>query len=260
MPSPFPGMDPYFEGTSVYEELHDALAVELQRRLNRVLPAGYRARLGSEIVLREASAEARGMARRGDAGVYASGDEPPQPATHPSAVAAPRQTRLPVDVREEESWYVDVITTDGPQLVTHVEILSPSNKRQDRNMYVDKRSRLLRSEVNLVEIDLLRGGRRMPMTSPPEEPYCVVVARAGGEGQAGVWPVGLRDPLPQIPVPLLPDHGEVAVDLQAAADTVYDDLGLSPHSRELYARPPSPPLAPDDLAWAEACLAAARES
>jgi hypothetical protein len=258
MPSPFPGMNPYLEGTRVYEEFHDSLASQLQRQLNRALPPGYRARLGSEIILREPSAEARGLARRGDTGIFLHSDEPPEPAGT-STLQAPRQTTLPVRVREEESWYVDIILPNLDQrVVTHVEILSPSNKRQDRNIYIDKRSRMLRSDVSLVEIDLLRAGQRMPMADPPEEPWCVVIARAGGQGQAGVWPIGLREELPTVPIPLLAEHGEVPLDLQQAVDEVHDDLGLKPNSRELYDRQPEPPLSANDLAWAESVLAAAR--
>ena len=49
-------------------------------------------------------------------------------------------------------------------LVTAIEILSPTNKRgEGYREYLDKRRRLLCSMAHLIEIDLLRRGRRVPM-------------------------------------------------------------------------------------------------
>jgi hypothetical protein len=48
--------------------------------------------------------------------------------------------------------------------VTTIELLSPSNKsnRADRDVYWNKVRRVLASRSHFVEIDLLRGGPRMP--------------------------------------------------------------------------------------------------
>jgi hypothetical protein len=257
MASPFPGMDPYLEGTDVFEEFHNHFASQIQRDLSKALPAGYLARLGSEIILREPSAGERGISRRSDADVIRT-DQPGRSAEATAAVAAPRQTLLPVEVREEEVWHVEVITRAGRRVVTHIEILSPSNKRQDRGAYIDKRTRLLRSDVSLVEIDLLRGGPRLPMSEPPEEPFYVIVARAGGRGRADVWPFGLRSPLPTVGVPLLPEDGEVPLDLQATLDRTYDDTGLRIPGHVRYDVLPDPPLSTEELTWAAECLAAAQ--
>ncbi|MBN9517635.1 DUF4058 family protein, partial [bacterium] len=40
MPSPFPGMDPWLEGT-VFGDLHDSLITYIREALNAVLPDGY---------------------------------------------------------------------------------------------------------------------------------------------------------------------------------------------------------------------------
>ena len=45
MPSPFPGMDPYLEAPDIWPDFHDALAGEIRRELNRVLPRPYYAQL-----------------------------------------------------------------------------------------------------------------------------------------------------------------------------------------------------------------------
>jgi hypothetical protein len=65
-----------------------------------------------------------------------------------------------------------------------------------------------------------------------------------------VYPVGLRDPLPCIWVPLEENEGEVALDLQYVFDRVYD---AGPYRRGAvdYAGPvPAPALSEDDAAWA----------
>lgn len=50
------------------------------------------------------------------------------------------------------------------QLVTAIEILSPTNKRgEGRLEYLAKRRRLLLSTAHLMEIDLLRQGQRVPI-------------------------------------------------------------------------------------------------
>src|SRR5437660_455617 len=68
-----------------------------------------------------------------------------------------------------------------PRLVTCIEVLSPSNKRGGKKgwkLYLRKRNALLLGKANLVEIDLVRGGRRMPMVGKwPESPYYLLVAR-----------------------------------------------------------------------------------
>src|SRR5437870_13636944 len=72
------------------------------------------------------------------------------------------------------------------QLVTVIEVLSPVNKRPSHEAYLAyqrKRRDILRSEVHLLEIDLLRGGERPPLERPvPPAAYYVVLSRAHQSG------------------------------------------------------------------------------
>ncbi|HEX4609484.1 MAG TPA: DUF4058 family protein [Urbifossiella sp.] len=43
MPSPFPGMDPWLEGSRYFRDLHLSLTYLLREALNAALPAGYAA-------------------------------------------------------------------------------------------------------------------------------------------------------------------------------------------------------------------------
>ena len=66
---------------------------------------------------------------------------------------------------------------------------------------------------------------------------------------ASVWPVGLREPLPEIPIPLAGDDPDVWLDLKPILDAVYDG---GAYRYRLYDSPPDPPLLGDDAAWATA--------
>src|SRR5262249_51328392 len=92
------------------------------------------------------------------------------------------------------------------QLVTSIEFLSPSNKRGGQKGWkpdLRKRNSLLLGKAHLVEIDLLRNGRRMPMVEPwPESPYYLLVGRESHAPYCRVWPAYFNQPVPEIPVPL----------------------------------------------------------
>ena len=142
------------------------------------------------------------------------------------------------------------------RLITVVELLSPTNKLpgSDRDQHLAKRARLMAQGVNLVEIDLLRGGPRMPMEGVPACDYLVMVARPADWPRAGVWPIGLRDPLPPIPVPLAEPDPDVRVDLQRLLHAIYDAAG---YDRFIYAGEPDPPLRGEDAVWVAQFLPAA---
>jgi len=70
-----------------------------------------------------------------------------------------------------------------------------------------------------------------------------------------LWPIGLRERLPVIPVPLKTPDGDAQLDLQKALHHVYDASGYEDY---IYAGPPDPPLAADDQAWAESLIPSRR--
>src|SRR5260370_23338771 len=100
--------------------------------------------------------------------------------------------------------FIQIRDRQTRDVVTVVELLSPSNKRPgpDREQYLAKRRRLFASWVNLVEIDLLRAGPRLPLEELRPCDYYALVSRYGDRPKAGLWPVQLREPLPVIPIPL----------------------------------------------------------
>src|SRR5262245_12594802 len=46
MPSPFPGMDPFIEGSHAWEDFHHDLITEIKGAISAVLPEGYVVRAG----------------------------------------------------------------------------------------------------------------------------------------------------------------------------------------------------------------------
>ena len=136
------------------------------------------------------------------------------------------------------------------QVVTVLELLSPTNKRpgENRNQYVAKRRSIRKSTAHFVEIDLLRGGPRMPMKDLPDCAYCVLVSRYEERPKAGTWPLQLSDPLPRIPIPLRAPDPDVCIDLQQILHGVYDAAAFQ---RYIYNGSPDPPLPPEDAEWAK---------
>ena len=72
--------------------------------------------------------------------------------------------------------------------------------------------------------------------------YLIVVSNAYARPVCDVWPIGLRQPLPVLPIPLLRPDPDIPLDLEQALRTAYAraryDLRID------YTRPPSPPLLP----------------
>ena len=136
------------------------------------------------------------------------------------------------------------------KLVTGIEVLSPSNKRPDTRgwrLYYRKRLGYLSGYANFVEIDLLRGGRRMPMRSPWPDGPCYLLTKYKKRGQCVVWPAHSLEPLPPLTIPLAPPDPDVCVALQPLVDAIY---ARSRYERNIdYLQPLSPPLGAAEQAW-----------
>jgi hypothetical protein len=136
-----------------------------------------------------------------------------------------------------------------------VEVLSPWNKRpgDGRDDFVERRGRILRSSTNLVEIDLLRSGPRLPAFGAPEgSAYSILLSAAARRPHGLLLPFGVRDPIPNFSLPLRPEDAEPEVDLKALVDEFYDTTRVA--VRIDYTRPPDPPLNPEDEKWADRML------
>jgi hypothetical protein len=172
--------------------------------------------------------------------------------TYPDlAVAESRRTGIPTPIPHIT---VEIRDTAARRLVCAIEVLSPTNKHgEGRGECLAKRQRLLLSTAHLLEIDLLRSGQHVPMEQPlPPAPYIVLLSRVDSRPLTEVWAVALEQPLPVVPVPLLPGDADAPLDLQLAFTTASDVVGY-----DLAVDCSSPaeiPLSGSDAAWAAARL------
>jgi hypothetical protein len=188
----------------------------------------------------------------------------PRQSMHTSGKHAVLQADEPVLVRslpesEIRERYLQIFAVAGRQLVTQIEVISHTNKKlkKGRKLYIQKRGELLDGDVNVVEIDLLRGGpsiidleERMQDSLKPWD-YLVNVVRQG-QLEHEVYRVTVRNRLPRLRIPLRPESPDAVLDLQHAFDQVYDS-GPYP-DRVDYSSPPVPPLSAQDDAWADQLL------
>lgn len=257
MKSPFPGMDPYLEACGLWGDFHDALIYEIRVALSQAVPARYVVRSGerSYLVLIESEDKLR-HAFVPDVAVTIprgrkKGEKKGGTAVAEPAEKAPQIMRAFIEEEHRESL-VEIFEV-GPEqrLVTTVEVLSPSNKQartEGWDLYQRKRQSLLLGGINLVEIDLLRGGQKMPMLDPwPDSAYTLLVARARKAQACWVWPASFQEPVQAIKVPLAKPDPDVPLDLQPLLDKIYQ---TSHYERSIdYTRPLTPPLSPEDAAW-----------
>ena len=249
MPSPFPGMNPYIEQDAFWQDFHLAFLPEMRERLVAQVRPNYIVMLDEHIYVHELPDAPRRLVGRADVSVAArprSGDAGPRAAV--GVLEAPSEVHLPTQDTQRVP-FLEVRDRQSRELIAVLELLSPSNKRggSDRNQYVAKRNRLLASAAHFVEIDLLRGGRPMPLEDRPTCAYSVLVSRAEDRPRAGFWPIGLRKRLPIIPIPLRRPDEFAQIDLQEVLDHVYDATGYEDF---IYAGTPDPPLSARDATWA----------
>jgi len=258
MPSPFPGMDPYLEG-SEWMSFHTQFTAEIARQLAPKLRPRYVALTTRRFVTEmpdDLAITARNSSIYPDVGIATHAAE----SLHGSGVAATAvapslqiATVMPDLVPQNA---IEIRTTDNRQLVTLIEVLSPANKRGEGYAeYVEKRTRVLLSTAHLMEIDLLRHGQRVPMREPlPPSPYFIFLSRYTKRPITDIWEVALDQPLPVVPIPLLPDDDEVTLALELAFTTVYDAIGYDLILD--YTKPCEVPLRGKAATWAAGQLAA----
>ena len=266
MKSPFPGMDPYIEACGLWGDFHSHLIEKIGEKLADVAPEHYLVRTGerSYVVLVESEGK-KGYPFLPDVSMTAPRGRKKTPKKGSTALAEPADETEPVTMRafiqeEHREAFLEIYeASPGQRLVTSIEVLSPSNKRpgtEGWELYQRKRQSLLLGNVNLMEIDLLRGGQRMPMLDPwPDSPYTLLVARARAQ-LCRVWRAHYRRPLPLVPVPLAKPDSDIPLDLQPMIDEIYQRFRY-PRSID-YSKPLTPPLDAAETGWLKQQLQARR--
>ena len=231
--SPFPGMNPFLE--QHWSDVHTRLITYICDAIATDLPMDLLIRAEERV-----SIIGGGPARPERSTVV--------PLAEPEVVLVEPMTERWIEIRE------------GARLVTVIEVLSPNNKRDEgRAAYRLKQRDYLTALVNLVEIDLLRGGlptvavdlSRLRPTSGTA--YTVCVSRAAVAGQREVYRSPLQLRLPAIRVPLRATDPDAALDLQPLIDRCYSAGRYWLADRDAL----QPALPADEATWVAAQLRAA---
>jgi hypothetical protein len=130
MPSPFPGMNPYLERADVWNDFHNSFIPAARELLTAQIQPRYYVRIEEHLFIHEPSARER----------------------------FPRgRVVMPCVVTEERLPYLEIRDRARNEVVTILELLSPTNKAtgSNRDQYLAKGQRSLASNTNFVEIDLL---------------------------------------------------------------------------------------------------------
>ena len=253
MPSPFPGMDPYLEDPRIWQGLHVSLLALIKARLQKQLRPRYFVDVeqrvyvcgpddpGTRLIVPDLSiaTPARKQiapARRSNGGAH-----------------APAVLEMILGEVEVKDRRLEIRTVPDSTLITVIEVLSPVNKTpgsEGREQYLGKRQEVMRSGVHLVEIDLLRAGERFPSVDRlPRGDYFVHVSRAERRPLGEVWSILLRDPIPEIPIPVKKGDADARLQLGAVLGEAYDQGGYDVRI-DYSSPPPRPALSREAARWA----------
>jgi hypothetical protein len=256
----FPGMDPWLEHPDLWSDVHNSLIVAIRDVLSPMLVPRYAVRVESRMTVLSGPEVDRvyepDVAVRKVSGhllVLASGN-----TLQERSEVQTYEVSVPIEDIEIEETFLTIKDLPGRNLITVIEALSPTNKKvpRARLQYLKKRRDLIRSRVNFIEIDLLRGGKPMPLfEAPPPNDYRILICRARPRRKEIVCVFPWTAPIPAIPIPILPNDPEPVIDLNSLLQSLMDraryDVDID------YSRPPRPRFWRADAAWAAPILARA---
>ena len=168
--------------------------------------------------------------------------------------------RCPTTTEPTTLRHIEIVDpNNGGRVVTAIELLCPANKlgEEGRRAYRQKQREYLEGGVNLVEIDLIREGGftvAVPERLVPADfrtPYTVCVRRANRPSEVEITRVPLRQPLPNVRVPLRPTDSDIVLSLQPLLAECYQ---RGRYASIDYSQPPSPRLSEEDQQWADQLL------
>ncbi len=253
MRSPFPGMDPYLEDPAFWPGLHNGFLAAVAERLSPLLRPRYYVALEQRVY--EFTQEDFEIIGVPDIAVSStahwSRTGPGPRSGRPRAVL---EVEIPVR-QEVRDVYLEVHEASSKEMVTLIELLSPANKlhAEGRRAYLKKREAIFHSRTNLVEIDLLRAGKPMPLSRMPVAvEYRILVSRAPARPRAQLHAFSVRDPIPPVHLPLHPGEAEPEVDIGSILHAHHERMSYD--LRIDYSRPPVPPLQARDAQWARSMI------
>jgi hypothetical protein len=243
----FPGMNPYLENPELWSEVHFGLIAVLARSLNTVITPKYRAAVEKRVY---SDALLVGIS---DVSVFQKGTNTASPNPTIVTLSEPLAVTVPM-IEEVQERYLEIREVSTGKVVTVLEVLSPKNKRSGdgTQKYDAKRQKVLSSDANRVEIDLLRTGDPKPVAGGVPSDYRILVSRADRRLAAALYAFNLRDTIPLFPLPLRSPDEEPVINLHEFLDIVYReaafDLAID------YTQQPVPPVSESDFAWIQTLI------
>ncbi len=251
MRSPFPGMNPHLENPDLWSEVHSRLIVAIADAIAPPLRPNYYVAVEKRTYMAEP--EDSVLVGIPDVSVFLKSAQNQQGETSAATAVLPSSEPLTVAVplmEEAQERYLEIREVKSGAVITTIEVLSPKNKRSGarREAYLRKRQQVLASLTHLVEIDLLRAGKPMPIQGDvPDAAYRILVSRGDRRPTAHLYACTLRDAIPCFPLPLKAGDEEPVVNLNEILNGVYERAGFD--LRIDYGQPVQPALAQEDAAW-----------
>jgi Protein of unknown function (DUF4058) len=249
MLNPFPGMNPYLEHPELWHQVHNRLMIGIADVIAAQVAPKYCVSIEQRTY--QSFDDPRSIVGIADVAVKPDSWQTDRAIDREASVSIltrPERVQLPIPWEVKER-YLEVREVATKELITVIEVLSPVNKRsgKGRSIYETKRTKILTSLTNLIEIDLLRSGQPMDMMGATESQYRILVSRSIDRPSADLFRFNLQDPIPDFPVPLRPESPDAIVDLQAILNETYQrgrlDLSID-YSQDLV-----PTLSEADRLW-----------
>lgn len=260
-------MDPFVE-MQEWEDFHPNFISEIQTQLAPKVEPKYFVRVEKRVYVEQyedGDEPPRDTQQRiPDVAVLATGTEASMESAGvgTATLAAPEECIVPSAVERRE-YYLVIRMTETHEIVTLLELLSPTNKRagaDGRDIFLKKRRDVLAGSTHFVELDLVRSGERLPLStkSPLGRDYYALVSRADRRPRAELYRWSLRESMPTVPIPLGSSDPDVPLDLQAAFAHVYErtryDLSLDSTA------PLAPPPSKEEHSWVNELVAHVRRT
>lgn len=236
--NPFPGHNPFIEQR--WGDFHTRFVATLSDTIQYDLPDALRARVEETAVVEEEPRPS--LMTWPDVRVY---EKPPgRSGGAPAGEAAVTVLDPPVESDEldrptllerepdarVERHIVILDKTTGGRIITAIELVSPWNKRgkKGRRRYIDRQPERLDAGINIVEIDLIRGGRTVTLVrhsnlpDPVRRRHHVCAWTAARPTWTAYWGVEITHRLPAVTIPLRPQDPPLRLALQAVYDRCYE--------------------------------------
>ena len=226
-------MDLFLEEPTFWPDFHHDLITELKTIINQQARPNYFARVEQRVYISDENDPGRrtivpDVRVVENAELWRAGSSKTKSTTAEAEITEPI---IATTILEEEiaEAYLEIIDRQYRQIVTVIEVVSPTSKvagARGFESYRKKRSEVLSSPSHFVEIDLLRGGH--PVVTGdfvPRADYFVHVSRVELRPSGQVWPIQLTQRLPVIGIPLRSPDADLAIDLQSMLTTIYGGQG-----------------------------------